>query len=78
MGVVQRDHRPSSRVSYFGGYQAAMHDEWIHVHIFRDGDRETFCGLTDGLRYGTVREVARAHRGCEECFKLAQEERRDG
>jgi hypothetical protein len=63
-------------VSYFGGYQAAMHDEYLHVHIFRDDDRETFCGLTDA-RYGTVREVVRAHKGCEECFKLAQEVRRD-
>lgn len=69
--------RPRNVVTYFGGYASAMHDDWVHVHILRDGDRETFCGLTDGLRHGTPKEVGRAHKMCETCLDAAQEARRD-
>ena len=70
--------RPASVVTYFGGYAAAIQAGDRRVHIFHDGDRETFCEMTDKCGYGTPRSVGQHfRRSCEECFREAQKERRD-
>lgn len=71
--------RPANLVTYFGGYASAIQEGDRRVHIFRDGDRETFCGLVERCGYGTPRIVGQFdRRSCETCFRVAQKERRDG
>jgi hypothetical protein len=67
--------RPSNIVTYFGGLASAIEPGTADVHIFKDGDRETFCGLADPRRltYGTPRTVGAPHRHlCLFCIAAAQ------
>lgn len=70
--------RPHNLVSYFGGYASGIQAGDRRVHIFRDGDRETFCGLVERCGYGTPGVVGQlSRRSCEVCFRESQEARRD-
>lgn len=71
-------HRPKNLVTYFGGYASAILEGNRGVHIYREGDLETFCGLAARLSYGTPRVVGQHSRvSCGDCFRDAQEARRD-
>jgi hypothetical protein len=70
--------RPANVVTYFGGYASAIMDGDRRVHIFRDDDLLTFCGLAARLSYGVPRTVGQHSRtSCEDCFAMSQEARRD-
>lgn len=70
-------HRPANVVSYFGGYASAVRLGDRFVHIFRDGDEKTFCGVVGELSFGTPRVVGQLSRkSCEICFRDCQEVRR--
>jgi hypothetical protein len=65
-------------VTYFGGYASAIRSGDRYVHIFRDGDRGTFCGVLGDLSFGTPRTVGQLSRkSCGPCFADCQQERRD-
>jgi hypothetical protein len=71
--------RPKNLVTYFGGYASGIQAGDRRVHILRDGERETFCGIADRCGYGTPAVVGQlSRRSCEDCFREAREVRRDG
>lgn len=75
---LPRPRRPNNCVTYFGGYAAAICDGDRRVHIFRDDELATFCGVAARLTYGTPRVVGQRLRvQCEGCFHEAQGVRRD-
>lgn len=70
--------RPANLVTYFGNYASAIRSGDRYVHIFRDGDRETFCGVVGDLAFGTPRIVGQHSRSsCMSCFADCQQVRRD-
>lgn len=66
--AVVEETRTVNVVTYFGDYASAILEDSNVVHIYQDGDMETFCGLAARLSYGTP---------CEDCFLDCQEVRRD-
>ncbi len=70
--------RPSNVVTYFGSYASAIRAGDRYVHIFRDGDERTFCGVVGDLSFGTPRIVGQHRRtSCLSCFADCQRVRRD-